>query len=314
MYLLMLLATFISAIYGFNLSARADYDRDVARKKAMGIVYRFLFQDDTAAALLGRINRKIYEGTEYDISWTLPGDIVYADYENSRLTAKNRNTTLFYKQNANNTTPKIFYMRSEEEESGGGGGGDYEKNYADNYLLSGRRFYDGKMMVTKVICPDKELQKENVKQCTPDVDETVDDGEGNHPILGTCCNKGRNYIATYRKMDSRWLNRIHLGVSLDFMRAIVNRNYTDNIGIIHWDGSNWQFQGKINFPPVYADEMEAWEEEHAGEEGDAKFYPEELRNRSVWTLPNTVFDRNFFQDKDGNNICDSGCLFHIRHF
>lgn len=313
MYLLMLLATFISAIYGFNLSARADYDRDVARKKAMGIVYRFLFQEDTVAALLGRINRRIYEGTEYDISWTLPGDIVYADFGDSRLTAKNRNTTLFYKQNASNTIPKVFYMRSEEN-GGGAGGGDYEKEYADNYLLSGRRFYDGSMMVSKVVCTDIDMNLDGSKQCDPQVDDTVEDEDGNHPILDTCCNRGRNYLVSYRKMDSRWLNRIHLGISLDFMRAIMHRNYTDNIGIIHWDGTNWQFQGKINFPPVYANDMIEWEEEHADAEGDDKFYPEELRNRSLWTLPNTVFDRAFFKDKSGNNICDTGCLFHIRSF
>lgn len=44
MYLLMLLATFMASIYGYNLSARPDYDRDIAKKKAASIIFKFGYQ------------------------------------------------------------------------------------------------------------------------------------------------------------------------------------------------------------------------------------------------------------------------------
>jgi len=335
MYLLMLLATFISAIYGYNLSARPDYDRDVPRKKAMSVVYKFLFQERNAVALIGRVNRGEYApdkvGGAYSIKWALPGDLVYADFSNSEVDEYNKDTTLFYAQKSGGESVEPFYLRKRGVSTTEQGQAS-KQSLSDNYLEAGRRFYDGSEMVTKVICLDKAMQENGAKSCepTPMLDPTS--GE----LLGyteTCCNGSFNYVVSYKKLDSRWVNRMHKGISLDFMNAIVDRDYTDNIGVIHWDEDKdcedttigggdetvkgcWVFQGKINFLPVFAKEMEEWEAAHVREDGRKEYYPNELRDRATWDLPVNIFPKNYFEDKNHNTskMCEYGCLFKIRMF
>lgn len=308
MYLLMLLATFISAIYGYNLSVRADYDRDVAKKKAMGVVYRFMFQEKAAADLLHRISNGEYTNTGYGIRWLLPNDMVYADFDSNEVKYNNNKyTTFFLKQNG---TVDLFYLRkyanyktrSVNRNKGVDG---------ENYLESGRRLFDGSVMMTKLLCLNKLMQDNGATNCTPDY---VDPDNPSAGVVGTCCDRSENYLVSYRKIDSRWINRINQGISLDFMRAIVDRNYSDNIGIIHWENGNWYFQGKINFSAAYAEEERKYEEAHKNDEGPTKYFPDDRKNQATWKLPNYVFTENFFVDKNGENMCERGCLFRIRGF
>ena len=327
MYLLMLLATFISAIYGFNLSARPDYDRDVPKKKAMAVIYKFLYQDKNAVELAMRINIEKYKDTSYALAWVLPRDRVYADFNNSKVEkGKNEDTTLFYEQPLDSgAAPQPFYLRKQlPKNSDDIADGKYA--LSENYLEVGHRLYDGTEMVTKILCLDREMYEAEATNCTPTAMENT---EGT--VIGftdTCCNQGRNYAISYKKLDSRWVNRIHKGISLDFMNAIVDRDYTDNIGVISWDPEitpragcgddngikgRWVFRGKINFYPVFAEEEMEWEAEHS-EEGKKAFYPGELKNRATWIMPISVFPENFFTNKDGEPICELGCLVKIRMF
>lgn len=97
--------------------------------------------------------------------------------------------------------------------------------------------------------------------------------------------------------------------------------YYDNIGVIRWGktpGKNemaWQFRGKINFLPVYADDLEEWQDKT----NNTQSYPVERRNRAEWTLPVWIFGKDFFQSKVNGKmetICDENqpCLFKIQSF
>lgn len=89
MYLLMLLATYLSAIYGYNLSARPDYDRDIVRKKALAMMYRFNYEAYVARKLVSRINaNRTLAGHDYphgmqpmDRMYTKEGDATVMVYE-----------------------------------------------------------------------------------------------------------------------------------------------------------------------------------------------------------------------------------------
>ena len=109
MYLVVILATFMSAIYGYNLSARPDYDRDIPRKKAMAVISRFVFQHSFAADLLRRVKNKDEPGHEEPL-YILPGDVLHAD------TADNAesNYTMVYDQthpSANDGDGRKFVLR-----------------------------------------------------------------------------------------------------------------------------------------------------------------------------------------------------------
>ena len=318
MYLLMLLATFVSAIYGYNLSVRPDYDRDIAMKKAKGIVYRFNFQEMLVTSFMGRIASARYADTR-NLYGVWAGDTVFADTNNTN----NEQTALTYawKGNYDESENQVFYMRKKNNK-GEDNTGEFAFD-ADDYLAAGRKFYDGSIMVSKVVCLNKAMYENDVATCTSAQDEDGNDmavvsDENGFSYSGSCCTGNRNrFLVTYRSIDSRWINRIHRGISLDFMRAIVSRNYTDNIGVIHWDNDKeqWIFQGKINFGPVYALDQQAYELAHVNDPPRTRYYPIDLRNRSIWELPKRVFDRNFFKDyKKAQNICESGCLFKIRYF
>jgi len=315
MYLLMLLATFVSAIYGYNLSVRPDYDRDIAVKKAKGIVYRFNFQEDMVNSFLGRIAGGRYQDRALYCVW--PNDTAFADKHNEF----NEETSLVYARKGDYSTSEnqVFHMRKKNSK-GEENGAEFS---SDDYLAAGRKFYDGSIMVSRVLCLNKPMEKDDVSTCTSAVDEEGHDLElvENNGVFqsGSCCASNRNrYLVTYRTIDSRWINRIHKGISIDLLKAVVGRAYTDNIGVIHWDETKeqWMFQGKINFGPVYAKELEEYENIHRTDEDPrTRYYPIAFRNRSDWAMPKRVFDRNFFKDyKKSRNICDAGCLFKIRFF
>jgi len=316
MYLLMLLATFVSAIYGYNLSARADYDRDIAKKKAMAIIYRFIFQDKSTATLLTNINHGMYKDTGYGLSFVLPDDRVYADYNSSTLTDREKETTLFIQQVAPGAVGKdYFHLRASKKK--GEEGASYQKKLSADVLEAGKKFYDGSVMVSKALCTDKHLGEDGsvdgtgipAKSCTPEqvTDPVTGEVTG---VTKTCCVK-YTYLVSYRSLDARWVSRIHKGFNMDFMNALSDRNYTDNIGFITYSDGQWHFKGKIHFEPVFYKDKSAWEAEHSG---TSDYYPIAERNRTTWDLPKAVFDRNYFKDKNNNNMCDEGCLFRIKYF
>ena len=296
MYLLMLLATFMSAIYGYNLSARPDYDRDVVMKKAAAVIYRFTFQTTTSKRLLNRIADGDFL-MDKGIPYVLPGDYFYANYKDPKVQT---NTTIhtFYNHNGHSS---LFWLRKKDFENHTNSGGE-------DYLPIGRIFYDGSDMATKVMCLDKAMYETGSKECEP-----IKDPSG--LVMDTCCNlnSGGRYFISYRKMDPRWINRISGDVSVDFIKAINKKEYNDNIGVITWRNGAWQFRGKINFFPVYAKDMEKWNEDH---KDTGERYPSALKKRTQWTLP-PMFGKNYFKSKGSfgeGNICDNGCLFKIQSF
>ncbi len=298
MYLLMLLATFMSAIYGYNLSARPDYDRDVAKKKAASVIYKFTFQHTTLRRLAIRISHSEYKDKK-GVAWVLPGDLFYAISNDTSVKDSEDLHTMFNQSGVE----ALFFLRAKDHK-------EHDTPDGEDYLGIGRSIYDGSEMASQIICLDKPMNEAGSKFCTAPVD-----GEGN--VTGTCCNgaKGGRYLVSYKRLDARWLNRISGDVSIDFTKALNAKDYYDNIGVVKWKNGAWQFRGKLNFPPVYADDMDKWEEDHKGTKDER--YPAELKKRTVWTLP-PVFTSDFFKSKGRNGstkeLCKDGCLFRIQAF
>lgn len=302
MYLLMLLATFMASLYGYNLSARPDYDRDMARKKAAAVIYKFIIHHNTLKKVGIDINLSVYEAEGID--WVLPNDLFYTDFDDSSA-QDNEDIHTFL---ASGGDKKMIYLRAHDKKGSLNPGGR-------NYLNAGRQMYDGAEMASKVICLDKQMNEPDSKNCTP-----ATDADGN--ITGTCCDlaKGGRFLVSYKKLDARWINRINGDVSLDFISALNKKQYYERLGVIHWgkgiesNKDGWIFKGKINFIPVFADDMEKWDQEHADSGRDS--YPVERRNRSYWEMPTWIFDEHFFKDKDGNDLCNKQqpCIFKIESF
>lgn len=292
MYLLMLLATYMSAIYGYNLSIRPDYDRDVAYKKAAAVVYKAAFQHDAAKKAIMNIQRGDYNLT---VPWTQPDDLVYA----KDTTSKNEeNVVLEYKQGGEKLEiPLRAKGRLGEEFTNG-----------ENILRPGRLLYDADMMVSKILCPSDEIDETTaLPKCTMPADP---DGT----VTGTCCGVNFSaYLVSYRKLDARWLNRLTNSVSTDFMRIFNKEDYRNNIGVITWNDKKnvWEFVGKINLVAVYRKDRDKFLEENKDNENIV--YPWEGMNRTMWTLPKNIFTKDFFTDAGGTdkNFCEHGCVFKI---
>lgn len=310
MYLLMLLATFLSAIYGYNLSPRSDYDNDIAYKKAAGVMYKFLWQEDTIKKHLFRLYSKnaigandtmngevnMYGLRKNDLS---PGDLFYGD--------GGAEGKLYIKHS--DGTNEHIYMHF--------GKTNGNKNSA-NYLPPAQRFYTGKEMVSKYIClrPNELLDGNSAHFCT----NTTDPSTGG--ITSYCCfqNGVHKYLVSYKKIDARFINRVHRSVSLEFYRTLNDRREKENIGIIRWNDTDdrWHFEGKIALSDIYQDEIEAWKADDShyivdeyGHRHLKEGFPTSMRKKSEWKMPE-IFDEDFFKDKDGNNMCADGCLFRIR--
>lgn len=302
MYLLMLLATFMASIYGYNLSARPDYDRDIARKKAAAVVYKFLIHHNTLKKYAIDINLGVHVGE--GVEWVLPNDMFYADFEASEAQDNEDIHTFF----VNGGDKRIIFLRAKDKKGSANVGGR-------DYLNAGRQMYNGDEMASKIICLDKPMNETDSKNCTP-----TTDADGN--ITNTCCDlaKGGRYLVSYKKLDARWINRITGEVSIDFVNALNKKLYYERLGVIHWgkgaetNREGWNFKGKINFIPVFADDMEKWDQEHADSGRDS--YPVERRNRAYWEMPKWIFDEHFFKDKDGNDLCNKQqpCIFKIESF
>ena len=313
MYLLMLLATFVSALYGYNLSVRADYDRIIPKRKAEGMVFKFIFQEDIAKSMAIEVGSGNYASVN-GLSWMLSGDKLFADIGDGPVTAENE--MLYYlPRGETNSIP--FYVKKIQAPAS-------QRESTHERLTAGHHFFDGDDMVSQVLCTTVELQNAGPGDIAGPVEAEGELGQ----VIGSGCNTTVNrFLVTYKDIDPRWVNRITNGVTLDFMGAIAERRYTDNIGLITWDGHNWNFHGKINFEPVYKADQLAWMARRAeaiaavqSEEGGTPeqnelagiaYYPLGDRERMEWQLP-SVFTQNFFTDKDGHRICQRGCLFKIR--
>ena len=95
--------------------------------------------------------------------------------------------------------------------------------------ILGGCFYEKDMMVSKVLCPDKEIDEDTVQPvCTS---PTTPEGA----VTGSCCGVGgAAYVISYRKLDARWLNRLTNAVSSDFMWIFATQDYRNNVGVITW--------------------------------------------------------------------------------
>ncbi|MCM1323814.1 MAG: hypothetical protein NC218_06600 [Acetobacter sp.] len=293
MYLLMLLATYMSAIYGYNLSIRPDYDRDVPHKRAAAVVYKFTHHHNAVKKVVNMIKSGDLSG-KYLI-WLLPEDFIYTKDSNAK---NEENIVLTYKQGSHEVEiPLREKGRLGSDISGG-----------ENIMPPGRVLYGSDMMVSKILCPDNEIDETTVNPvCTPETDPS-------NPavIKGSCCGKGgTSYLVSYRKLDARWLNRLTNQVNSDMFWAFGKEAYSNNIGVITWNGSNWEFNGMIRLLAVYRKDKEKFLEDH--KDDPAAFYSSSDANRTYWKMPNKVFKRDFFTDAEGKNkdFCKHGCLFKI---
>lgn len=293
MYLLMLLATFMSAIYGYNLSIRPDYDRDIPHKKAMAVLFKFVHQHEAAKKVALNAGDNAYHAD--GILWLLPGDLVYTD----DLAAAEDKQALVFKQGSGEGSEHYVLVRKATNEAG-----DTE---GENIMRMGRTLFPGSVMASQIVCPSKEIDEDDVEaHCQPTKDS--DDN-----ITKTCCGDSRTYFVSYRILDARWLNRLTNQVNTDFMWAITKRRYAENIGVVTWSNSknSWIFTGRIKLYAVYRKDKE----EYMRDKPANTIYPMSRTERTQWVLPNKVFTRDFFKYKNGSQIkddmCDNGCLVKI---
>jgi len=306
MYLLMLLATYMSAIYGYNLSARPDYDRDIVRKKAMSVLLRFIEHHSEVTKVVSRVSIGDYSS---DFSYILPGDLIYSDHTE---TGEGKGVNLVYDQ-AKTGTEKKFYLRKISGISS-----------SANVMQLGKRLYGGDEMITKIICLDRDMSctdsnSEGYEFCEgPDGNfghartcEVVTDPSDPSQITETCCNIDNDvFLVSYKKVDAQWLSKITGVVGIDFTNAIKERQFYNNIGVISWQDGAWQFRGRMKFIPSYRHDEAIWYETHSLDDP----YPSTLKERTAWTLPVGVFDQGFFKDMNGNDMCEKGCIFTIKQF
>ena len=341
MYLLMLLAAFISQMYGFNLSARPDYDRDIAVKKAHAVIYKFLFQEGEVKKLLIKVASGKLCDTALPCS-ALPNDMIYAHFDavNGECDTAHKggyinDTTLYYqptddKRDEDSNKPKPYFMRKRT---------DICQDTEDNInvideISVGRQFFNSNRMISRVICTDADLQEstgDGAKDCKlyntddegepimvtdPYTGEMVPDWHMVDGHLKSCCSSGRRFLISYMKLDPRWINRVTQEVSFDLLKAVSVHDYTENIGVITWhDGSAasdkyWLFRGKLHFRPAYIDAQNEWVEDHPG-----VTYPVGRTRMGEWKLPK-YFTEGYFTDitQEDENFCKPACLMKIQAF
>lgn len=317
MYLLMMLATFISAIYGFNLSVRPDYDRDIVRKKAASMLYRFTYQTYVSTKIISKIEvHHRLDGQNYDYG-IQPGDEMYASGD----------AEITYKQGSDD---HAFLLQ-----------GDDRGGHQSLHLLpEGRKLYGSDEMYSRIYClPYNPATKKYYDlndydghyqpQASTEVDEAGNpiadqaptngvrncvssvDSEG--ALTGSCCRaNSHRYMITFRKMDARWVNRHTNFVNYDFQRALIEYPFSENIGYVYRQNNQWHFEGRIRMLPAYIDDLRAWAASHQNETDiNKRQFPTKLRNKTTWDLPVGFFTDDFFQ-VNGEDYCANGCLIKIK--
>lgn len=316
MYLLMMLATFVSAIFGFNLSVRPDYDRDIVRKKAASMLYRFNYQTYVSSKIITKIevyNQLDGEDYAYGIQ---PTDEMYSTGE-AKMTYKQGTSTHEFLLRGNDTSEhKSLHLLPEGRELYGSSE-MYSRIYCLPYNPATRKFYDindydGHYKVTS----STEVDEDG----TPLIDEPPHDGEQNcvsnaenGGYTSSCCHmNSHRYLITFRKMDARWVNRLTNYVNYDFQRAVIEYPFSENIGYVYRRNNQWHFEGRIKLLPVYIDDLKAWETAHANEPDISKRqFPTKMRNKTTWDMPVGFFTDDFFH-VNGEDYCANGCLFKIK--
>lgn len=288
MYLLMLLATFLSAIYGYNLSVRPDYDRDVPRKKAMAVIYKFFYQHNTMATLIA--------SQAPSAAWCQPGDLLYGEDD----------YVAQYKSSG--SEPESFPMRRLDRDGHVLPGGR-------DIMQTGRSFYPSDQMVSKVLCPNGDLY-DATAECT-----STEDPGGTGGVIDSCCVDHKKYLISYSKLDARWRNRMTGLVSADFLWAVAQKDYKTNMGVITWKGTGtdrgWHFVGRTRIQAAYQEDKEKYIADEVTKNPDLNpdslEYPASLQLRTNWKLP-PIFTENYFTKATGNaDMCqESGCLFRIQ--
>lgn len=343
---MMLLATFMSAIYGYNLSARSDYDRDVAKKRAMAVIYKFNHQHVAVVnAIKHGIDVTKSENLEKDITFPMPESKFYGDYNApgncNAIDGKEIGRTLFYRSPFKEGNYPLcsgqgeytggyypLYLTTETLEKEPIV--DWLKNYKSDNLSLGRSLFDKNEMVSKLVCFDN-------FDDAPDIafnkmrEEPYKDDDHNY-IRSYCEEASRMVVVSYMALDPRWLDKVTNDISLDFWSALATQPFRNNIGIIKWGSmekayegdpdegeSGWVFTGKIGYPESYRKEKDAWENDpkNQHEDGTLKnYFPISRQRKFKWNLPPIFRNQDFFSvwampeiafcEKDG-----IPCLFRI---
>lgn len=326
MYLLMLLATFISAIYGFNLSVRPDYDRDIVRKKAASMLYRFTYQTYVSAKIISQI--EVYrhlDGADYDYG-IQPGDEMYASGE-AEITYKQKNghEHKFVLQGDDTSEHKSLHLLPEgrvlysSDEM-------YSRIYCLPYNPATRKYYDlndydghyQPQPATELdgdgeLIEDKSPLDRSGSDISLDKRNCVSATDSETGYTGSCCRSNTHrYLITFRKMDARWINRHTNYVNYDFQRALIEYPFSENIGYVFWRDGQWHFEGRTRMLPAYIDDLRAWLAAHADEvDIQKRQFPTKLRNKTTWDLPVGFFTADFFT-VGTKDYCANGCLIKIK--
>ena len=327
--------TYVSAIYEYNLSVRPDYDRDVAKKKASAIFYKFDIQHAVAMRTVNFVTSMVKaDGSRVDPTFPQPNTIFAASYDDCEdkslcKTDKMHTSTLFFRQDDGTAVP--VYLRPEcagckicdglDEDCDGDSSiwADEDGNAYERVLLTlEQSLYNEDEMASKLLCLNKKLHEDDIESCSSD---SYRDGEGN--LTGTCCgtDEGHRVLVSYKSVDPRWLNRLTNSVNLDFWRAMEDRAWYTNLGIIQWDEDKdrWIFNGKTSLYASYYDRLQEWnaqEAEKVANDSSGTYVeekmPKYLRRITSWELPE-FFDEDFFVAYDGvTDLCKrNGCIFRI---
>ena len=320
MYLLMMLATFVSAIFGFNLSVRPDYDRDIVRKKAASMLYRFSYQAYISARIISSI--EVYnelDGESYEFG-IQPGDEMFSANENM----------MTYRKARGENDEHEFLLQ----------GDDTSEHKSLHYLPEGRTLYSASEMHSRIYClpynPARkryydindydghyhpEVSEEIGEDGEPLVDQAptngvlncVSDVDAEGALTGSCCRTNTHrYLITFRKMDARWINRLTNYINFDFQRALIEYPFSENIGYVYRQNNQWHFEGRVKLLPAYIDDMRVWTAAHAHETDiNKRQFPDKMRNKTTWDLPTGFFTDDFFK-VDGEDYCANGCLIKIK--
>ena len=304
MYLWIVLATFIVALYSFNLSVRTDLDRAYAETKASVVITKF---------------RALHNGV--------------AGYCNSQAPSKTGQDFVTYYPGfgVNSTT-----MAGAADGSGSPTVENILGYLPVGYAKPGDAIEDianipgGGEIVSKVFCF---LQGDTTKQCDQDAEGNVIPGEG------SCCNNrcledggcSGIYVVSFAQMPSRWINKETLAPNADMKMAIAKvRGYGKNFGYIDEvngqlvlsGGSVKQNQSTTGTPDTdetqtgtesgetpAADETQTGTE--SGETPAAGGDTPSVNNKNHFVIWDAVQDDADFRDM-GCNDADRHCLFAVQ--
>ena len=329
MYILILLMTYVSAIYEYNLSARPDYDRDIMRKKAMAVFNKFNHHHSFVKKAITSVTfADRADGSFVDPTFPQPGTVLGASKERCQNSTANGaycksndldKYTLFFEDGEGYEIP-VFLISTENESMEDSNEEFDDENGSWYYFsimqLNNSLYYDDEA-ASKVVCFEegKALQDEGVSMCSNQADKHIDAG-GN--LVGSCCKDGRRVIVSYKSIDPRWLNRVTNGVNMDFWRAMMDVTYSSNLGIIQWNNSKnkWIFRGKTSIYASYYKVLQAWNEQENQKAAEDSSYipkgmPRYMTRTTTWELPE-IFTQDFFKNLNGQDLCRRhGCLFRI---